>query len=166
MKFAIVSDSHDNEPNIIKAVNYIKEQNIATVIHCGDITSAESMAIFLKNFSGKVHIVFGNSDYIRTEIIKLENTYNNIVIHGEVGKLEIDNKKIAWSHYPHVAEKLAQRNKYDLIFYGHDHTPFEKTINKSKLLNPGNLDGSRYKATFAIYDTQADKAELILLEKL
>ena len=38
-------------------------------------------------------------------------------------------------------------------------------VGKTKLLNPGTVAGMFQKATFAIYDTKTDKAELILLEE-
>jgi len=77
-----------------------------------------------------------------------------------------DGKKIAFVHYPDKAEELAKTGKYDLIFYGHDHKPWEKLVGQTKMLNPGTLAGMFSKPTFAIYDTATDKAQLILLEKI
>lgn len=166
MKFAIVSDSHNNEPNILKSIDYIKKLKLKTIIHCGDVDSPESLEIFCKNFSGEIHLAFGNSDFERDKYKKLETKYKNLHIAEEILSLSLNSTKIAVNHYPWQAESLAESGKYDIVFYGHDHTPFEKIINKTKVLNPGNLDGSRHKATFAIYDTKTNKAELILLEKL
>lgn len=166
MRFAIVSDSHCNEPNILKALGYIKKQKINILLHCGDVDSPQCLELFCENFQGEIHLVYGNSDFHRDEYKKLEATYKNLHIEGETSNLKIDSKKITSNHYPAKALKLATTGNYDLVFYGHDHTPFEKIVNNTKVLNPGNLDGSRNKATFAIYDTETDKAKLILLEKI
>ena len=52
------------------------------------------------------------------------------------------------------------------LSYANNHRPWEETIGQTKLLNPGTLAGLFQKATFAVYDTETDKAQLVLLEKL
>jgi uncharacterized protein len=69
-------------------------------------------------------------------------------------------------HYPEIAKKLAESGNYDAVFYGHTHRPWEETIGSCRLVNPGELAGQRYKPCFAIYDTETDKLELKILEKM
>lgn len=166
MKIAIISDSHDNLPNIYKALNYCKQQGIELVIHCGDVCAPGALREFGKNFSGEIHLVYGNVDGDHEGMEKAAQEYKNIKIYGKVGELNLANKKISWTHFPFIAEQLAQAGKYDLVFYGHDHKAWEKYIGQTKLLNPGTLAGMFAKATFAVYDTETDKAQLIILEKL
>lgn len=166
MKFAIISDSHDNEPNILKALQYIQAQNIKTIIHCGDVCNPESLGLFINNFSGDFYVCFGNGDYQQDEFYELESAYKNLHVVGEVGNLTLNNLKIAWNHYPARALELGATGQYDLVFYGHDHTPYEKTVGATKVLNPGTLAGLRNKATFAIYDTQIKKPQLIILQNI
>jgi len=61
---------------------------------------------------------------------------------------------------------LAKNSKYDLIFFGHTHQPWEKKIGDCRLVNPGTLAGMFNKATFAVYDSKTDKLELKLVERL
>lgn len=164
MKFAILSDSHNNEPNIKKAIEYLNKNKITQLIHCGDIDTAQDLELLANNFNGKIDFVFGNSDYGKNDFKKIYEGNKKITCHGDQGELEIDGIKIGFIHYPLLAEELAETKKYDLVFYGHNHLPFEKNIGKTKLLNPGNLDGSRTKATFAVYDTATKTPELIILE--
>lgn len=165
MKFAIFSDTHDNVPNTEKAIDYIKQQGIALMIHCGDI-AAPAMAEFIcKNFDGEIHAITGNVSGSPEEIKSKTKDYN-FTLYDETGKIEIDGKKIAFNHYPEEAKILAQSGQYDLVFYGHTHTPWEETFGKTKMLNPGTVSGMFSKATFAIYDTEKNKAELIILEKI
>lgn len=165
MKFAIISDTHDNVPNTEKALNYIKQQGIDFMIHCGDICSAAMAEFICQNFDGEIHAITGNVSGSPEEIKEKTADYN-FTLHNETGIIEIDGKKIAFNHYPEEAKKLAQSGKYDLVFYGHTHMPWEETAGKTKMLNPGTAAGMFSKATLAIYDTRKNQAELILLEKI
>ncbi|MFA6215936.1 MAG: YfcE family phosphodiesterase [Patescibacteria group bacterium] len=165
-KIAIVSDSHDNIPNIEKFLGWVNLNQIEMIIHCGDLAAPSIIKEELgPKFAGPVHFVHGNvADRELSE--KIAKQFNHVTCHGDQGELNIDGKIIAFCHYPLQAEELAQSGKYDLIFYGHDHKPWEKQIGKTRLLNPGTLAGMFNKATFAVYDTKTGQAELILLEKI
>ncbi|MAF13687.1 MAG: YfcE family phosphodiesterase [Parcubacteria group bacterium] len=166
MKFAIISDSHDNVPNIDKALAHIKKQNIKTIVHCGDVCAPGVMKYIAEQYNGEIHLTYGNVDGDRELMEELAADLDNMTIHGEVGKIELGGKKIVWNHYPEEAKDLAKEGKYDLSFYGHTHQPWEEKIGNTLVLNPGTLAGLFAKATFAIYDTAEDKAELIILEKI
>ena len=166
MKIAIISDSHDNLPNIYKALDYIKKQGITTLIHCGDVCAPSVMREIAQKFGGQMHLVFGNVDGDQKKMKELAESLSNLTIHGEQGELEIGGKKIGWVHYPREAEEMAQSGQYDAVFYGHDHKAWEKKIGNCMLRNPGTLAGLFAKATFAIYDTDSNSAQLILLEKI
>lgn len=168
MKVVILSDTHDNIPNLKKALGWINGQGVEVIIHCGDIFGQEILERLAKNFSGKIY-VSGDSiddDYPKKEI-------KNLFYFSGQGEVEIGGKKIAFTHRPEQAEKLANSGKYDIVFYGHTHKPWEtklKIKNEKlkivRLINPGNLCGFLYPPTFAIYDTETDKLELKILEKL
>ncbi len=192
MKFAIVSDTHDNIINFNKAVDFLNKENISVILHCGDICTQETINQAVKNFKGEIKFVRGNCDYsldyARAPILnkigalpstKIEN-FSALVpqqMEVELGGPSSDSgqaKKIVFVHFPEVARRLAESGKYDLVFYGHTHRPWldrrsfseggeEKTC---LLINPGELAGQIFKPTFAIYDTESDKLELKILEKI
>ena len=167
MKIAIVSDTHGNAPNFKKVLDWIKKEKIKLVIHCGDIGSPSMLEEMIKDFPSRMHLVFGNiEDRYRITKTVYESGRKNVILHGELGEIKIDGKKIAFCHFPRFAKALAQTQKYDIVFYGHTHKPWEEKIGKCRLVNPGNLSGFPYKATFAVYDTETDKLELKILEKL
>ena len=92
---------------------------------------------------------------------------------GEEFLNEFNKKRIAFTHFPDVAKKLAQSGKFDLVFYGHTHRPWdEKVISRDgkniecHMINPGELAGQFYKPTFAVYDTTSGSLELKILEKI
>ncbi|MSU60310.1 MAG: metallophosphoesterase [Candidatus Staskawiczbacteria bacterium] len=153
MKFAIVSDTHDNIKNFNKIIDFLNKEKITTILHCGDICNQELIDEAVKNFKGEIVFVRGNGDY---ELSKLP----------EKEELVIGGKKIAFIHYPDLAKEMAESGKYDLVFYGHTHRPWEEKLGQCRLINPGEVAGQRFKPTFALYDTENDKLELKILEKL
>lgn len=166
MKLAIISDTHDNLAILETAVKWIKENDIEEIIHCGDICSSETLQWLTENFPGKIYVVFGNVDDNQTAITKTAAENLNIILYGESGKIKIADKKISFCHCPKLARKLASTGQYDLVFYGHTHQPWEERLNSCRLINPGNLSNMLYKASFAVYDTETDKLELKIMERL
>lgn len=161
MKIAIISDSHDNLANLNKAIKNIEAEGIKTIIHCGDIASLETLKELSRIFKEKVLIAFGNmdEDYLKNMGSDLKKI-PKFKFFGQVGEVRMGKKKIAFTHFPAIAKKLAATQDYDIIFYGHTHKPWEETIGKTRLVNPGNLAGLLYRATFAIYDTKNDELKL------
>ena len=167
MKIAIISDTHDNLANTKKAADFIKKENIKTVIHCGDIFKPETVEEIMKVFKGKLYIVFSPADASFSGIPQDSfKELKRVKIFEEFGEIKISGKKIAFCHFPEIAEDLAKKKKYYLVFYGHTHKPWLEKIGKTKMINPGNLAGIFYKATFAVYDDKTDKLELKILERL
>lgn len=169
MLIGIISDSHDNIDNLIRALEWFTRQGVTTLFHCGDVCAPSTfMKIVVGKFPGTIHHVFGNVDGDRFLIHKLvsESERDNVYLHGEFGQIEIDGKKIALNHYPDIAKRLAESGAYDLVCYGHNHTQAVETVGKTTLLNPGTLGGLFAPATFATYDTVTGEVTLLNVEEL
>jgi predicted phosphodiesterase len=196
MKIAIVSDTHGNVANFKKAVDWLNKERVQMILHCGDIGNPESLRESLEDFSGEFFGVLGNMDIDFEILIEEYNKIPRVKIEDKILEIpkpidgagtpaaksrlgaEIENKFIAITHRPEDAKILAQSGKYDLVFYGHTHKPWEEKIparnalhsnaggGYCRMINPGELAGQFYKPTFAIYDTDTDKLELKILEKL
>ena len=167
MQIAIISDSHDNLPNIQKAVTYINKLKIPIMIHCGDVCAPIILGEFGKLFKGKeIHVVKGNVDGDIEGFKDFAKKYPKIKYHGETGKIEIGGLKIVFCHEPFPAKKMAESQRYDFVFHGHTHKPWQEQVGKTTIINPGTLAGLFNKATFAVFDTKIQKAKLILLEKI
>lgn len=180
MRIAIISDSHDNLTNIYKAIEWMNKNGISEIIHCGDVCAPGALREIANNFKGKIHLVYGNVDGDHEGMEALTGESKNIKIYGETGELEIGNLKleiskpkkkedkikIAFTHFPWTAKKLAETGKYRYVFYGHTHKPWEEHVGNCKLINPGTLAGMFYKATFATLNTNTGKLELKLLERI
>lgn len=166
MLLAIISDTHDNIPNIEKFLAWAKENKIEHIIHCGDIAAPAMIKELFGPAGIQFDCIFGNvAD--RDLLPVVCEKFLNAKCHGETGELELDQIKIAFAHQPETAKELAATNRYQMVFYGHTHKPWMETLpNGCQLINPGTLGGVFQKATFAVYDTQAKKLELKILEVL
>ncbi len=161
MKIAIVSDTHNNWTNFKKAIDWIKKEKIQLILHCGDINSREIINDAQKLFNGGIKYVRGNADYGLETIPYSE-------------EVDIGGKRIGFAHFPDIAKKMAQSQnpstgsgqRYDVVFYGHTHRPWEEKIGNCRFINPGELAGQFYKPSFAVYDTSTDNLELKILEQL
>lgn len=166
MKIGIISDTHDNLSKFKKVVDYLEKENIPFIIHCGDIANPEILKKALEGFSGKCKAVLGNADNIYQFELKDYQDDPRIEVFESTGQAELGGKRIAFTHYPWEAKKLAKSGKYDLVFYGHTHRPWQKKIGDCLVINPGNVAGIIFRPTFAVYDTEKEEIELKFLEKI
>lgn len=166
MKIAIISDTHDNIPNLEKALAWMNANGIEAIIHCGDLCAPGILKnVLAPQFTRPIHMVFGNVEdrELLPEVVK---EFPHVHHYGDVADIVFAGKRIAVNHYPSEAKKLAQTGKYRYSFYGHTHKPWEETINNCRVVNPGTLAGLFGKATFAVWDAVTDELELKLVEAL
>jgi putative phosphoesterase len=157
MKIAIISDTHDNEINLIKALTLINKEKVSALIHCGDVCRFPTLNIILKNFRKKIFLVLGNGD----DTFEFKNLkFKNLKVFEKYGDFILNNYKIGITHFPQGAKELTLKANYNFIFYGHKHFPWKEKINDTLLINPGNLAGILYPPTFAILDFCKDQKKL------
>ena len=174
MKVAIISDVHDNIPNLKKVLDYCSENEIEKIICCGDLASIETLEYLNDNFAGEIYFTLGNmdNDYLQNYFFK-NNEFKKTKIFKKEGEIEIDKKNIAFVHFPRIAKGLCRSGRYEFVFYGHTHKPWVASAEasadqgrKCMMLNPGTVAGQFYSATFAIWNTEDDKFELIKIDPL
>jgi len=162
MLVAIISDTHDNIWNLAKALEIFKKKNVSALIHCGDFC-APFIIKKLDELGVPVHCVFGNTDD-RFSTTEIALGSKNVKLYGDVAQFELDNKKIAITHFPIFAKGIAHTKEQDIVFYGHNHTKKQEIINNTLLVNPGELSGVKNTPSFAIYDTETNKVEFFDLK--
>lgn len=165
MLIAICSDSHDNFTNIERFLKYCIDNSVDVIFHCGDWTAPETFKMISNGFKGKLYGVLGNARIEPSEMINHAKEANISLEEFELS-ISLDSLRFGLVHKPQEANLLAKRNLHDIIFYGHTHKPWKRTLNKVVLINPGTLAGMFTPATFATYDTQTRKLELIRLDQL
>jgi hypothetical protein len=110
--------------------------------------------------------------------------YKNTFIFKKFGEVEIEKnpakpdgrgtRRIAFVHYPDKARELCESGKYDFVFHGHTHKPWSSEAsaketagsNKCIILNPGNIANEIYPPTFAVWEIDNDKFDLIRINNL
>lgn len=143
MKCLVISDSHGNESNILKALSMHRDAEV--VFFLGDgLSDADSVASLDKS---KMWIaVQGNCDFRqyflgrevkKTEEITLEGR-RIVLTHGDLYGVKYGNDGI---------KNLALSRKADIVLFGHTHTPYEEYANEVKpiyLFNPGSISSPSY----------------------
>jgi len=166
MKVAVISDIHDNAHNLVLALDMIyKQKEIEKIIFLGDFAGAAIAGILCAS-SIPVFAIWGNNDGDKCLITKFSLKEGSQM---EIGfdtfdDIELGGRKIFLSHYPMLAKPMAQSGEYDAVFYGHDHTKNKEKIGACLVVNPGEIGA--YKtgvATFAIYDTETNDAEILTI---
>ncbi|PLW79658.1 YfcE family phosphodiesterase [Candidatus Woesearchaeota archaeon] len=156
MRIAIISDTHENEAALLKAVSMIKKEGIKTVLHCGDLISPPMLDYF-KGFDFR--FVFGNNDGEHNGLV---NTCKKLGFEKpEIAKsLILEGKNIFMCHEKPDCEEAINSQKFDYIFFGHSHSTYDEKIGNTRVINPGALfRASIY--TFAILDLKTDSLEFL-----
>lgn len=156
MKIGVMSDSHDRVEETNKAIAILQDQGCEVLIHCGDFCSP-FMMVELAHFKGEVHCCFGNIDDQHMNPKKAEDC--GLTFHGQMGVIEKDGKKIAFTHLPTFARGLASTQDYDVVLYGHTHKKHEERIGNTLFVNPGEIMGRLGKRSCAVYNTETDNVE-------
>lgn len=151
----IISDTHDNIPNILKAVKIFREKGCGLVLHLGDIIAPAT----IKFFDGlNMKFIRGNCD---GDIKKIKSKIAEI--HGEFlekNELVVNNKRIALFHkLPENLEHLSKN--YDYIFYGHDHKKGNEKIGKTRIINPGGHYLGDKEHSIVVLCMEKDEVEFI-----
>jgi hypothetical protein len=166
MRIAIISDVHNNITNLKKLLAFLRGGKVERIICCGDLASMDTLDYLNDNFSGEIYFVFGNMDDGQMRDFDFGKKYKKTWIFRDYGEADIDGSKIAFVHYPEKADELSRTGKYKFVFYGHTHKPWTEVVNDCTLLNPGNVAGEIYPATFAVWDKKNNKFELIRIHDL
>jgi len=153
MRIAVLSDSHDHILNLRRAVFRANQEGAELLLHCGDLISPFMLA-HLEQFSGQVHLVYGNNAGDQHLIAsRCASPDSRIQHHGIHATLAVGTLRIAIEHYPQWARALAQSGDFDLVCYGHNHVFHVERLGKCLLLNPGDLLGKDAVPSFALLDT-------------
>jgi putative phosphoesterase len=156
----VLSDTHDNLPNLRKVLGEFNELGVKTVIHLGDFISPFTVRLMreeLKN--ARVIGILGNND---GDILQLTKLFAEAgwELYSGVKTIELSGRRIALLHgYGSVSEteslarNLARSLDVDAVLFGHTHRPLVEKTGGRLILNPGEACGYlTNKATFAIVD--------------
>ena len=165
MRIGVISDSHDNWAALDRVCDYMNEQAIETLLHCGDVCAPLTLGHLLDRYAGALHLVLGNVDGDPFLMATRFGDREGLHLHGaEKAELTLGERPIAMQHYPALARGLAATGTYDAVFYGHDHTHHSELLPAGGrdvlLANPGTLSAMGKPQTFMVYDAAANQVQL------
>lgn len=164
MKIAIISDTHNHLANLQKTLRIIEGEDIHTIIHCGDVTTTETLS-YLSAF--RVILTFGNGDFTSGEMREALLKMNRDSYTGPAFQGEIDGLRIAVTHGHNIShfQTLLNSQQFDLIFHGHTHRREDTLHGNTRLINPGALGGLRKEErSFCILDTLSRQLRFIWVD--
>lgn len=152
MKIAIVSDTHNDNHAIDRMLSILRSERIRTIIHCGDMTRAETAELF-QDFC--LNHVWGNGDLdsigLQIAIQACQPGSSTSQNYSAV----LNEKRIAavHGHDRHLLDSLIECGHYEFVFHGHTHRQRSEKIGKTHVINPGALGGGfRSTHSFAVLD--------------
>ena len=162
MKLGVLSDTHNNIPNLLKALRLFEDEGVSQLLHCGDMAD---MLTARQIIGFDVIYVNGNSDRSAEAVSHAVWTLNpRNEIPGDVYIGELAGVKIAATH-GHLfrkLDKLIRSRGIRYVFYGHTHRQRDEMIGKTRVINPGALGGARYEPrTVCIVDLDKDDVRFI-----
>jgi uncharacterized protein len=156
MRIAILSDIHDNIWKLEAALGRLGDAD--ALICCGDLCAPFIVAQLAEGFAGPIHVVFGNNDGDRFNILRQALRYDRVTIHGELAELALGGTRFAVHHFDNVGRLIAATGVYDVVCYGHNHVFEVGRDGETLRINPGEIMGRFGTSTYVVYDTETDVA--------
>ena len=160
MQIVVLSDAHDNIWKLAQVLEDIGQSGADALIFCGDLCAPFTLKQIGEGFDGPVHVVLGNNDGDVLLLARIAGSLDNVTLHGPFAYLEFEDRRVAVNHYPPIAHDQARSGQYDLVCHGHDHIAHVEQMDRTLLINPGEVMGRLGKSTYALYDTATGKGEL------
>ena len=162
MLIGIISDTHDNLPLIDEVVIRLNRDNVELVLHAGDYVSPFVPPHF-KALKAKLVGVFGNNCAER-ELLKKRFAEIGAEVKNFFTEVVVDGSKIALlhGHEEVLLNSIISSGAYDVVVCGHLHKKEVRTVEKTLVINPGEVCGYLSgESTYVLFDTKQHKAQII-----
>ena len=160
MKIGIISDTHDDLQNLQAAIEILEAEGVTTVLHCGDVCGPHVVRA-LAGFD--VWIAQGNMD----RHLGLKQAVEGMLGHGRLAWLQrprMDGYAMAMIHGDNeeVLSNLIISSEYAYVFHGHTHRRQDRTVGRTRAINPGALGGRRWQSrSLCILDLATGEARFV-----
>lgn len=149
MRILVISDSHGCNDDVAGVISQVGK--IDMLIHCGDVERDEERIHAMAGCP--VHMVGGNCDFnldLPREEAFMIGEYRVLLVHGHMHRV---NRGVDY------LRKIALREGYHIVMFGHTHRPFIDIGDDVTILNPGSLSYPRQKdrrPTFLLMELDED----------
>lgn len=141
-------------------VALLQQSGAEFFLHCGDVGSEA----VLDHFAGLPSaFVWGNTDWDRMGLQRYAETIG-VTCYGAFGSLELDGKRIALMHGDDAKQKqrILDAQEHDYLLQGHTHVREDRTVGRTRVINPGALHRAAVKSV-ALLDTRQDRVSFLEL---
>jgi len=160
MLVGLISDTHNQTDRTRRAVALLTNAGAETIIHCGDFTRPELIAVCAVR---PLYLVIGNNDDPAELTAAAREAGANCL--GWGGEVTLAGRRIAVTHGHRAAEVrhwLAAEPAY--LLSGHSHCPGEHCVGNVRCINPGALHrASQY--SVAVLDLLADELRFLTVPR-
>ena len=136
MRVGIISDTHNSERNVKRAVDIFKEQGVDWILHAGDIVSPGTVELFAGVDGARFIGVFGNCDIERETLAEVVRGFGG-EIHDDSYSGTVGEKRIFMKHKLKFVADVAGGGEYDMVVYGHTHKLDVRRVGAALVVNPG-----------------------------
>lgn len=136
MKIGILSDTHDHQRNVRRAIEIFCEEDVRYVLHAGDVTSVSTIGLFEALPHATLIVALGNCDVERGSLAAAIEAVGGQA-HRDSFQGSIDGQTVYMAHKPDTIGAAIDSGKYDLIVYGHTHRQDVRRSGKTLIINPG-----------------------------
>ncbi len=159
MKLGVMTDTHNNLPNVREIVRLFCDYGIDHLIHTGDVTQPAVLEA-LGSVGVPVTGVFGNND--QGELDRLRRCCESLGFEffQPPHRLTLHRRELLLAHDPlEVPDDL---RGVDLVLYGHTHRMVQERREKVLVFNPGECAGHlRGHNTVGVVDLETLGVELL-----
>ncbi len=150
MRFAIVSDTHDNINAVRELVEELKKEKLDFIVHAGDVVAPFTLKEFFP-LELKLYIAFGNNDGERKLLSQIAQQRGWEI--GEVVEFPAEIAGIVYHGTDRTLLNVLKRTDYEIVVFGHTHEPAIERTDSKLIVNPGEVCGYLTgRRTYAIYE--------------
>lgn len=163
MLIGLMADTHDNLPNVEKAVKRFNEEKVELVLHAGDYVAPFVIPKF-KNLQARLIGVFGNNDGDHELLKKRFSEHEGLELRGNFAYITVDGLKIALTHgsEEELLKAIITSGALDVVIHGHTHKAEVHQKGKTLVINPGEVCGYLSgKSTIAMLNTAKREAWIV-----
>jgi putative phosphoesterase len=156
----LVSNSDGRAEALTDAVGVLAASGVETVIHLGDVGGRHVLDALQSVDSA---FIWGDRDTDRMVLLRHAHKLG-IVCWGLFGELESGGKRIAVIHGDDkkILKRVLDEQQYDYVLTGHEMTVEERTVGKTRVINPGPLYGGASRSA-ALFDPASGKVTIVPL---
>lgn len=137
MRIGLISDTHNEQQRVKRALEHFRQEQIAIVFHAGDVTDAATLRLFA---GLDVWLAQGNMD----RDPRLSSTAAELFGAGRMARvhhLAVAGVAVALLHGDDgdALDTLIHSGTYTVVIHGHTHIPRDETIGPTRVINPGAL---------------------------